>query len=172
MTGKGSAFENHRKICDYVRDNPGSHLRRISRDLDIDLGNLRHHLEVLERNGLVESKMDRNLKIYFATGLVEARSRTILPLLQQKRFRDVILHIILNPRSAHREIADDLELKPSTLSKYIGILEDRDILRHESHGRERLYFVTDERRIMELLLAYRRSFWDKFVDNVLDIYFE
>ena len=172
MTGKGSAFENHRRICDYVRENPGSHLRRISRDLDIDLGNLRHHLDALEHNGLVESKMDRNLKIYFASGMVEAKGRKILPLLQQKRFRDVILHIIINPGSTHGEIADDLELKPSTLSKYIGILEDRDIVHHESQGRERLYFVEDERRIMELLLAYRRSFWDKYIDNVLEIYFE
>jgi len=39
-------------------------------------------------------------------------------------------------------------------------------------GREKRYCVSDEKSIMELLLTYKKSFWDSLVDNVLEIYFE
>ena len=34
------------------------------------------------------------------------------------------------------------------------------------------YWTFDEDDIVELLITYKKTFWDKFVDNVLDIYFE
>ena len=50
--------------------------------------------------------------------------------------------------------------------------EERDVLKKERTGRKKVLCVTDERRIIEMLLTYRRSFGDSFVDNVLEIYFE
>ena len=118
------------------------------------------------------SKDDRNLKIYFVVGKLGIKDRNISPLLQQKRFRDIILIIIINPGLTHSEISNNLSIKPSTLSKYFNVLENRSIISHEKIGREKRYYIIDEKRIMELLLTYKKSFWDSFVDNVLEIYFE
>ena len=41
-------LENHRHIYEYVERNPGAHLRRISRDIDMHLSTLRYHIDYLE----------------------------------------------------------------------------------------------------------------------------
>ena len=165
-------LENRRLIHDYILRNPGSHLRKIERKLDMNLGTLRHHLIYLEKKRIIISKTEKNLKIYFVAGKMGTLDRNISSLLQQKRFRDIMLVVINTPGLTHKDIAGKLSLKPSTLSKYIKVLEEREVLRHEREEREKHYFVVDEKEIMNTLLAYKPSFLDSFVDTMLHIYFE
>jgi len=136
------------------------------------MGTLRHHLRYLEKKHLVIGELDSNQKTYFIVGKLGRKDKVISSLLQQKRFRDIILTIILVPDITPKEISERLKLKASTLSKYIRILEDRDIIEHEKVIREKHYRVKNEQDILELLLTYKKSFWDSFVDNMLRIYFE
>ena len=161
-----------RKIYHFILNNPGVHLRRMSRDLDINIGTLRYHLRYLEKKRIITSKIDNNLKTYYIAGKLGVKDKVISSLLQQKRFRDIILSIILSPGTTPNKISEKLMLKSSTLSKYIRILEDREIIYHEKIVREKRYYVYNEKEIMELLLTYKQSFWDSFVDNMLRIYFE
>jgi DNA-binding MarR family transcriptional regulator len=168
---EGLDLENRRFIFGYIKGNPGAHLREISRDLNINLSTLRYHLDYLEDKGLIKSQKENNLKLYFASGELEPKERMLAPLLRQKRFRDIILIILASPESTSSQIADRLLMHPSTASKYINILEDRGMLSHKKVGREKRYHVNDEKEVVKLLLTYKESFWDSFVDNVLDIYF-
>jgi len=165
-------LENRKLIYRHISNNPGSHLREISRKLKIHLSTLRYHINYLEKEGLIDSKKEENLKIYFISGKLPAKDKKITPLLQQKRFRNIILVIIVSPGLTHSEISNKLSIKPPTLTKYIHILEDRGIIFHEKVGREKRHYIIDEKVIMELLFTYKESFWDKFVDNILEIYFE
>lgn len=165
-------FNNQKLIFNFISNNPGSHLRKISRTLGVHLSTLRYHLDYLEKQELIVSKKEKNLKSYYIAGKLGAIDKNITRLLQQKRFRDIILVIITNPGLTHSEISDRLSIKPSTLSKYINILRTRRIIYHRKKGRNRHYYTYDEKRIMELLLMYKKSFWDPFVDSVLEIYFE
>lgn len=166
------ALENRRLIFNYILNNPGSHLREISRDLDIHLSTLRYHLDYLEKKEVIVCQKENNLKIYFASGKLSADQKNLASLLRQKRFRDIILTIIDSPGSSSSQIGDMLSINPSTASKYINILEDRGIIYHEKVGREKRYQIIDEKCVIELLLTYKKSFWDSFVDNVLEIYLE
>jgi len=172
MEEEDTTIVNRRLIYEYILNNPGSHLRKISRELNMKLGTLRYHLDYLERKEIIASKKENNLKVYFINRELDIKDKNICPLLQQKRFRDIILTIILSPGPSHKEISNKLSINPSTLSKYINILEDRNIVYHKKIGREKWYYVFDEKRIMKLLLTYKKSFWDSFADNALEIYFE
>jgi len=172
MKGEDIVLENRRSIYRYIGNHPGSHLRKISRELDMKMGTLRYHLDYLEKKELLTSRKEANLKVYFQAKKIGFKHRNISPLLQQKRFRDIALVIIDAPGSSHRTISGKLQIKPSTLSKYMKILEDRRVVYHERIGREKRYYLFDEKHVVELLLTYRKSFWDPFVDNVLEIYFE
>lgn len=163
---------NRRSIYNFIMSNPGSHLRRISRELDMKMGTLRHHLDYLEKMEMAVTRRVDNLKVYFAPGELRGDDKKLSSLLQQKRFRDIIILVLANPGLNCTDVSRELSLKLSTLSKYINILEERDVLKKEREGRKKVLRVTDERRIIEMLLTYRRSFWDSFVDNVLEIYFE
>ncbi len=172
MEGEDGQLENSRIIYRHVSEHPGIHLRRISREVDIHLSTVRYHLDCLERVGLITSRQEMNTKVYFASGTLNAEDKDIAPLLQQKRFRDIILQMILAPASIHSELCSKLSIKPSTLSKYISILEARRVVYHEQDGRERRYHVFEERRVLDLLLRFKKSSWDPFVDNVLEIIYE
>jgi predicted transcriptional regulator len=165
-------LESQRRVYAFVLGNPGVHLRRLSRELGIEMGTLRYALDQLERRGIVVSKEERNLRTFFAAGKLSQRDQRLASLLQQKRFRDIIVSVLASPGTTHSEMAERLGLKPSTLSKYTSILEERGILAHGRDGREHRYRVTDEGWVVRLLVSYRASFWDPFIDNALELYFE
>jgi len=165
-------LENRKLIFDYISDNPGVHLRKISRDLNIHLSTLRYHLDYLETKGLISCQKEDNLKIYFVSGKLNFHEKKLTPLLQQKRFRDIVLVIMESHELTSSQIAEKLSMNPSTTSKYINILEEREIISHKKIGREKRYHIIDEESVVKLLLTYKKSFWDSFVDNVLELYLE
>lgn len=148
-------LENRKQIFNYISDNPGSHLRKIARDIDIRLSTLRYHLDHLEKKGLIVSQKQNNLKIYFASGKLKPQEKTLTQLLQQKHFRDIILVLIDSPGSTFSQIADRLSMSPSTTSKYINILESKKILSYEKYGRQKKYYINDEKSVIELLKTYK-----------------
>lgn len=149
-------LDNRDKIFAYISNNPGSHLRKIARELKISLSTLRYHLDQLEKNGLIVSQKQYNLKIYFVSGKLKPEERALTQLLQQKRFRDIILILVESPGSTFSQIAQRLSMSHSTASKYINILEDRKILSHEKVGRKKRYRINDEKSVIELLKTYKK----------------
>ncbi len=163
---------NQRSLYRYILANPGAHLRSIAEGTAIPLGTVRYHLDFLEGKGVVVARRDANLKTYFIDGKLPSEDRRITPLLRQKRFRDIVLALIITPGATHSQVCDELDIKPPTLTKYMGLLEERGLVASQREGREKRYTVQDEGRIIRLLLAYRESFWDRYVDSALEIYFE
>lgn len=149
------ATENREMIFKYVSDNPGTHLRKIARDLDVRLGTLRYHLDYLEKKGLIVSQKQNNLKMFFVSGKLKQQEKTLTQLLQQKHFRDIILVLIESPDSTFSQIADRVSMSPSATSKYINILRDKEILSYKKFGREKRYHINDEKSILGLLKTYK-----------------
>ncbi len=154
-------IDNRKAILDYVSGNPGAHLRKIARDLDIHLSTLRYHLDNLEKQGLIGCQKQNNLKVYFTSGRLKPIEKTLTPLLQQKRFRDIILVLIDYPGLTFSQIVEKLSIGSSTASKYINTLEDQKILFHEKSGREKKYYLSDEKSVIELLATYKQ-----FMENM------
>jgi DNA-binding transcriptional ArsR family regulator len=165
-------IENKKKLVSHIKLNPGSHLRGISRDLNMSLGTVRYHLSFLEKMGIIISRDEGNLKVFFLSDDEGYRKRNIFPLLQQKRFRDIISILLIAPGITPTDLSSRLGLNPSTLSKYLMILERREIIKSTRDGRWKHYSLVDERRVLNFLMTYKGSFLDKLVDNVLEIYFE
>jgi len=172
MRAEEIELENRRVLYRYIRDNPGTHLRKIERDIGMNIGTLRHHVEFLEKKRIIVSSKDGNLKVFFAAGELSSDEKRISPILQQKRLRNILLILLISPGVTHGGIAQRLSMKPSTLSKYLRILENKEIIEVRREQNEKHYSIRDEKEIIELLLTYRKSFWDSFVDNMLEIYFE
>jgi signal transduction histidine kinase/DNA-binding response OmpR family regulator len=151
-----AVFDNREKIFTYISNNPGSHLRKIARDIKLHLSTLRYHLDQLEKSGAIVSQKQNNLKIYFVPGKLKPEERALTQLLQQKHFRNIILVLIDSPGSTFSQIAEKLSMSRSTASKYINVLEDRKILSHEKIGRRKRYQINDEKSVIELLKTYKR----------------
>lgn len=153
--------ENRRFILSYISDNPGSHLRKIARDLNISLSTLRYHLDYLEKRGEIICQKQNNMKVYFLPDKLKPHEKVLVPILQQKHYRDIILALLETPGLKSSQIADKLSMGSSSASKYLNLLEDQEILLHRKSGREKNYFVNDEKSIIDLMTTYK-----KFVANV------
>lgn len=162
----------HRQLYQYLLEHPGIHLRKIARDTRLNLSTLRYRLDQWEKQGLVVSRKEQNLKVYFVADRLSKAEKATSSLLQQKRFRNILVTLLVKAGSTHTELQKELGLKPSTLTKYMKVVEKEGLVRSERDGRQKRYFIEDEDHLTRLLVSYRRSFWDGFVDSVLEIYFE
>lgn len=148
--------DNRGLILSYISDNPGSHLRKMARDLDISLSTLRYHLNYLEKKGEISCQKQNNLKVYFRSDRLKPHEKMLTPILQQKHYRDIILALIESPGLTFSQIANKLSMGNSSASKYINLLEDQEILFHRKSGREKYYHVNDEKSIIELMTTYKK----------------
>ena len=89
-------LEKRREIYNFILENPGLHLREISRRINISFGGLRHHLDILKKQELIITKDDLKYTRYYATQKVGKNDREILNLLRQDVPRKII-YLLLTP---------------------------------------------------------------------------
>ncbi len=163
--------ERRREIYELIERNPGFHLRRIQRDLDMPLSSLEYHVDYLVRKGVIFKEKDRRYRRYYARQL-DSEDKKILSSLRQERTREIALRVLSEKKAKHEDLVKNLHISSSTLSHYLKFLVDRNILEKHRIGRENIYTVKDENRIIKALISYRSSFTDKLVDKVLATWME
>jgi predicted transcriptional regulator len=83
------------KIYNFISENPGSHLRDISRKLNIPKSTLSYHLRFLEKRELIELKNENNRFRYFIAKKYGRFDKKILDLFQEDVPRTIILLLLL-----------------------------------------------------------------------------
>ena len=173
MKSKEKVLENEqrRKIYNFVKDNPGLHMRELQRRLQIPLTTLEYHLDYLENKDILSLKDDRRYCRYFPEEISEDE-KTLLSALRQKRLREIILLVLSEELVCFKELSDEIRIADSTLSHYLKLLSMKEILVKERIGSETCYKVKSEKTVVQSLLCYKESFVDKLVDNVLASFIE
>jgi predicted transcriptional regulator len=163
--------EHRREIYNFVKENPGLHMRELQRKLDIPLSTLEYHLDYLEKNEILSEEDDRRYCRYFAEDHTE-EERTLLSALRQERLREIILLILSEELLCFKNLSNEMLISDSTLSHYLTFLCDKGIIIKEKIGMETCYKVASEDMLVRSLLCYRSSFVDKLVDRVLASFIE
>ncbi len=91
--------DNRGRIYDYIKDHPGTHLRKLSKNLALAIGDIQHHLGVLDKLGLIKSRRKGMYKVYYTVAILGKRDEDILAVLQQETPREIILFLVENPGS-------------------------------------------------------------------------
>jgi len=161
-----------RKIYNYILKHPGLHERELSRRLDIPLATLDYHLFYLKKKEFITFKSDDGFTRYFITGKVGVEDKKVLTILRQRVFRKIIIFLLLNPLSLHRDISEFIGLARSTTSFHLNRLNDLGIVLNIEEGREKKYYVKETNHITDMLVTYQRSFFDSAVDRFVDSWLE
>lgn len=162
-------LERRRRIYHFVRTHPGLHLRALEDRLeDISLGDLRYHLDYLEKRDLVTSTSDGYRRTYFSARDVFLQDRTLLALLRQKSPRRIVLHLLTREEASFDDLREVLGVSKSTLSFHLKKLTEKNLVRVRKEEGKNAYFLEDKENVAELLIAYRSSFVDQAVDRVLE----
>lgn len=165
-------LENRRRVFQLIRSHPGLHLRELERRLPISLGDLRYHVDYLERKGLVNSKSDGYRKTYFSVRDVSVVDRGLLSLLRQKSPRRIILHLLAHDEADAEALGAAVDLSRSTLSFHLKKLREAGLVEtRKVEGRHR-YRLADPEQTARVLITYKDSFLDTAVDRVLDVWLQ
>jgi predicted transcriptional regulator len=159
-----------KKIYDIVKKNAGCHFREIERRSNLSTGSISYHLYYLTRKGLIDERKDGNNIRYFIKGF-RSENKKLIGLLRQKSVRRIIVFILTHDKCNYEQIVNFVKLSPSTVSWHIKKLEKESVIGFVKNGRKKLYnILIDKNEIINLLITYQETFFDKLVDNVIEMW--
>ncbi|HWG92151.1 MAG TPA: winged helix-turn-helix transcriptional regulator [Candidatus Thermoplasmatota archaeon] len=115
-----------RSIFDYIKENPGAHLRATATALSLSTTNVLWHLRKLEAANLVTSKKFEGYKVFYPVeGGVETRRRALAAsVLKNENAREILEYICANPSAHQREVARALNVNHGTIRWHLRKLNE------------------------------------------------
>lgn len=170
MTDRELDLESRRAIYQHVAANPGVHFRGLLDALDYAQGTVQYHLKWLEKQGLIEESDDGKFTRYYAADSFDELDQAVMNALRREYARRIIAHLLTEGALTTAELSDRLEKSPSTVSWHLSKLVEAGLVDKERQGRRVEYELTDPDRITHLYTVYRKSFTDRVVDRLLDLW--
>ena len=165
--------DNRGRIYDYIKNHPGTHLRRLSKNLAIAIGDTQHHLGVLDKLGLIKSRRKGMYKVYYIVSILGKRDEDILAVLQQETPRGIILFLVENPGSAQGEISRYMSLTAPTINWHMSNLINVGLVTSHKEGRFVKYFIDgDVNDIIGLLKSYYPTIWNKLSGRLAELFLD
>ncbi len=163
--------ENRTRIYDYIKKNPGAHLRMITRELGVGMGATQHHLDILEKSGKVRSKRINIYRHYYAVEILEAE-HGILAFLRQETAMDILTYLMEHPRSTQSDIINFKGFSAPTISWHMSRLEAAGLVNSIKEGRTVRYVIVDMQSISTALKTYHPNVWDKMLSRFADLFLQ
>jgi predicted transcriptional regulator len=165
-------LDTRRRIFDFLKTAPGTHFRELERQLSLPTGVIAYHLKYLEDADMIVGKVEGRYKRYYIEGKMGSKDKKLMSVLRQEIPRRILMHLIMNPGSTHKQLKVLFTISPSTLSFHIKKLVDVGAITKIKEGRESFYFVENEEEIAKALISYKRSFLDSVVDSFTNTWME
>ena len=164
---------NRERIYQYIKYNPGVHLRRISKELNLAIGNTLYNVNILEKSGMIKYRKWNMYKRYFVMSISDNRSQAILALLQQETTREIILFLIENPGSTQIEISKHISFSSPTVKWHMSRLIAMDVVYSSKGSKFIKYFLKgDVNDIISLMKVYHPSIWSKLASRLAEVFIE
>ena len=126
-------LETRKQIYEFIKNNPGLHLQEISRKTKIPKSTLQYHLRYLEKLDIIGIHSKVKIKRYYLTNKVGKQEKEILKLLREKTTRGIIIMLLFQTAISQKELSQDLEKTPKTISYHLdklikaGIIEEAPV---------------------------------------------
>jgi predicted transcriptional regulator len=173
MTNDGELIiaKNKVRVYEYIKNHPGSHLRKISKELDMTPSDTQYWCNRLERMALVRSRRLGLYKAYYPASILGERHEHILAILQQKTPRIIVLYLIENSGASQKDIAQHTGFAAATISWHMSRLIEFGLVYSSRKGKFVKYYITgDIADVVILLKSYYPSIWDKLSDRLSELF--
>ncbi|WP_254839773.1 winged helix-turn-helix transcriptional regulator [Natronomonas marina] len=124
--------EARERVYEIVDATPGSYLSAVSERADLPLSTTRHHMKVLEREGLVSGAKLRGKRRFYPAYTEDIE---LAAALNDDATADVIDALARLGAASVSDLADDLGRDPSTVSHHLQRLEEDGIVTRNREGR-------------------------------------
>ena len=149
-------LETRRKVCDLLSKNPGLHLSKIAEMLNIRISLAEYHLLYMERNNIITAVAEKGYKRYFIeSSMIGSKDKRTLAILRQENPLKIVLFLLENPNTIHKEILEKFDISKSTLSYHLKKLVKKGIISIQILSKEKTYKVINEKEIINLLIRFK-----------------
>lgn len=185
-------LKSRREIYQFISRHPGLKVHEISKKLDIPRSTTRYHLNYLTKINLITNKNGKKDR-YYIIEIGSARDKDIIGLLRQQIPFYIIMNLFFPGFCSEIELAQELEVHPSTIhfhikklldiglikpaerkdGGFISFVRNEPIVLKEQTGREIFYSWNKDNKSMEevyrLLITHKESMIDP---DIIDKYNE
>jgi DNA-binding MarR family transcriptional regulator len=119
------------RIYEYINHNPGTHYRAVMNDLNLHMGTLTHHVNMLEHQRYIKSYQDGMYRRFYP---IDAKIQTGLMLTDVQK--KILRTIQGNPGISQTGIAKKLGMNRKIIHYHIKLLADAGFIHVETAGRE------------------------------------
>lgn len=160
------------RVINHIKENPGCYLRQIKKSLHLSMGSIQYHLNKLEYEGKIISQKSGFYKHYFPIDVFKEHEKDIMTFLTQETPREIIMQIAENGNPTQTDIANSLEVSPSTINWHLKRLSKANIIKEIKDGKYKRYIISPEissLNIGKLLKNYYPSIWDKWCNRIAEM---
>ena len=163
---KDEILENKRRRAIYncIKKHPGLHIRELQRNLGMPLASMQYHLNYMTRKSIIIEEKLQHYTCYYVTSL-DPDDKKLLAIMRQGRLQEIVMLILVNQKAKYKTIVDDLGLPASTISFYLKLLLDNEVIERTKIGYENIYTLKDSSRIEKMLVSFQSSLLDRIVDK-------
>ena len=172
MRGQGSKDNiNESKILNYIRDNPGLHLRRIKNDLGFSMGTIQYYLRKLEKEGKITSVRNGLYKYYFPISMFQVKERNLLQILSQETARDILFFIVEEKNPSQSDIVTSIGISSAAVNWHISRLLELDLIDENKDGKFKRYKLkVDSKYLIALMKNYYPNIWTIWSSRIAETF--
>jgi predicted transcriptional regulator len=128
------------RIYEYIRSNPGIHLRGLSSEMSIRMGTLRYHLGVLRHNHKISVSEDPSaIRFYENSGTYSQEEQQIHKHLRNETTKKILSVLLERPVATRQDIADAVGISGPSVSWHMKRLIEDNLVIPRREGRAVMY---------------------------------
>jgi DNA-binding transcriptional ArsR family regulator len=144
---------NRRRLYEAIIAAPGTHGRRLARELGMARGVVAHHLAQLEKHGFVFSHQAGRRRTLYACGQIEAEDVALIHVLRKPEQAALLHALLAHDGCGVTHLARHVGSPTSNVSYHLRRLRDVGVVEYYKIGRESIYVVRSPRRVGRWLAA-------------------
>lgn len=162
-------LESRRRIYDLIRSRPGTYLREMERELDMQVGMLAYHLRVLTEAGMVRAEQEGNHMRYFPSEGFIFTDRKLLSHLRNRSARIILLHALDRGSISFADLLAVLDVSKSTLSYHLKRLSAAGLIT-VGKGSGTMVSVNDPEKLIDMLVWVGEDVERDAADALVDVW--
>jgi predicted transcriptional regulator len=165
------ALPTRRRLYEVVRRSPGIGAREVQREAGTGWGETVYHLDRLTQAHLLQREKSGHQDHYFAAA-VPLGDRGLLRLARSPSARRLLVALLELPSRTVPDLTERTGLSAGRISVHLGRLMELGLLATGRRDRFRTFEVADQERVLRLLVSYRESWADEWVERLLTTWSE
>jgi len=130
------------RIYEYIRKNPGIHLRGLAEEMGISMGTLRYHLNMLRLTHKITINEDvASVRFYENNGTYSPAEQQVFKHLRNETTRKILAILIDKPAATRAELASEIGITGPSITWHMKRLEGDNIISTRRDGRTIVYEI-------------------------------